>query len=71
MDIQSLSICPHLKGGDSGARCLAADRLINEMKEINIKICMSRRHEACSIYFCSLQNFGDDIISKRNTCAEI
>lgn len=46
--------CPYLRGGASGAQCAVVNRLINDMEDVNIKICMSQRHEACSVYFCSL-----------------
>ncbi len=60
MRMERLTICPHLKGSSTGAQCLVVNKLINDMPDVNIRICMSRRHEACSVYFCSLQmvDFG-------------
>jgi hypothetical protein len=57
MNLERLSICPHLKGSEQGVECRVVKKLIKDMQDVNIKICMSRRHEACSVYFCSLQMF--------------
>ncbi len=53
--MERLTICPHLKGGSTGAECRVVSKLIRDMKDVNIRICMGRRHEACPVYFCSLQ----------------
>lgn len=55
MYMERLTICPYLKGSEVGAQCLVVNKLINDMPDVNIRICMSRRHEACSVYFCSMQ----------------
>ena len=55
MNVERLAICPHLKGSERGAECRVGKKLVKDMEDVNIKICMSRRHEACSFYFCSLQ----------------
>jgi len=55
MHMESLTICPHLKGGMGGAECRVVNKLVKDINDVNIKICMSRRHEACPVYFCSLQ----------------
>ncbi|MGD0283807.1 MAG: hypothetical protein ABSB95_15780 [Dissulfurispiraceae bacterium] len=56
MFIQQLILCPHLRGNVTGAQCRVVNKSIKDMKDVDIKICMSRRHEACSVYFCSLHN---------------
>jgi len=53
--MEMVTICPHLKGGEAGAECRVVNKLIKDMKDVNIRICMSRRHEGCPVYFCSLQ----------------
>lgn len=55
MNLERLAICPYLKGSELGAECRVVKKCIKDMQDVNIKICMSRRHEACSVYFCSLQ----------------
>jgi hypothetical protein len=49
-------LCPHLKGSTDGSVCVITSKFIKEMEELNIRLCMSRHHEACSIYMQSLQN---------------
>ena len=48
--------CPHLKGSMEGTVCSIAKSLIKDMEGFTVKLCMSRRHEACSVYMHSLQN---------------
>ncbi len=55
MYMERLSICQYLKGNATGAQCLVVNKPIKDMHDVNIRICMSRRHEACSVYFCSMQ----------------
>ncbi len=55
MYMESLTLCPHLIGSQTGARCGVVNKFVKDIKDVNIKICMSRRHEACFVYFCSLQ----------------
>jgi hypothetical protein len=58
--------CPNLKGSIGGSVCEAASNLITNMEGVEIKLCMSRHHEACSVYKRSLQNmieFGSYSIS--------
>jgi len=57
MNMERLTICPYLKGSAAGAQCRVVQELIKDMQDVNIRICMSRRHEACAVYFCSLQMF--------------
>ncbi len=49
-------LCPHLKGSMEGTVCSITDSLIKNMEGFTVKLCMSRRHEACSVYMQSLQN---------------
>ena len=55
---KTLFMCPHLDGSRDGAVCHAADKLIKNIKDINVKICMSRHFEACYIYFSKLQEMN-------------
>lgn len=48
--------CPHLKGSLEGSVCCITGDLIKNMEGFTIKLCMSRRHEACSMYMQSLHN---------------
>jgi hypothetical protein len=59
-------ICPHLKGSMEGSMCGAANSLIKNMEDVEIRLCMSRHHEACSVYIRSLKNmveFGSYSVS--------
>ena len=47
-------ICPHLKGSDEGAVCLAAKSLIKDLQDVTIKVCMGRHYEICFIYMSEL-----------------
>ncbi len=49
-------LCPHLKGSSSGTVCSVTSSLIKDMEGFTVKLCMSQRHEACSVYMHSLQN---------------
>ncbi len=51
----SFSFCPHFRAGTDGAMCCITDRLLRVMEGFQVKLCMSRRHEACSVYMQSLQ----------------
>jgi hypothetical protein len=62
-------ICPHLKGSMDGSVCRATDSLIKNMEDVEIKLCMSRHHEACSIYIRSLHNminFGSYSVNQQS-----
>ena len=61
MYMERLTICPYLQGSATGAQCRVVNKPIKDMQDVNIRICMSRRHEACSVYFCSMQmvDYGD------------
>jgi hypothetical protein len=49
-------LCPHLKGSVEGTVCSITSSLIKNMEGFTVKLCMSQRHEACSVYMQSLQN---------------
>jgi len=49
-------LCPHLKGSNQGIICGISNSLIRDMADFTIRLCMSQRHEACSVYMQSLQN---------------
>ncbi|HAM49273.1 MAG TPA: hypothetical protein DCP92_00715 [Nitrospiraceae bacterium] len=48
-------ICQYLKGSPDGALCGVVDNLIRCMEDADIRVCMSRHHEACSYYVFSLR----------------
>ncbi len=52
----SAVMCPYLKGGDDGALCSIINNLVKDMEGFTIKLCMSRRYEACSAYITTLLN---------------
>jgi len=49
-------LCPHLSGSNEGTICCVTNNLLKNMEGATIKWCMSRRHEACSVYKQSLRN---------------
>jgi len=49
-------LCPNLKGSSEGIVCSIARSLIKDMEGFTVKLCMSQRHEACSVYMQSLHN---------------
>lgn len=49
-------LCPHLKGSMEGSVCCITNDLIKNMTGFTVKLCMSQRHEACSVYMHSLHN---------------
>ena len=49
-------LCPHLKGSMEGSVCVITNDLIKNMEGFTVKLCMSQRHEACSVYMQSLWN---------------
>ncbi len=54
--ITGLVMCPHLEGSMEGSVCSITNVLIKNMDGFTVKLCMSRRHEACAVYMRSLQN---------------
>ncbi len=52
-------LCPHLKGSMEGSVCSITNNLIKDMEGFAVKLCMSRRHEACSVYKRSLLSMSD------------
>ncbi len=49
-------LCPHLKGSMKGSMCGISNGLIKDMEGLTVKLCMSQRHEACSVYMQSLRD---------------
>ena len=49
-------LCPHLKGSMEGSVCSVTSNFIKDMEGFTIKLCMSQRHETCSVYMQSLHN---------------
>ncbi len=58
MSPRSEIVCQYLEGGREGAKCGAIDRLIKNIEEADIKICLSRRYEVCRLYKRSLGRTG-------------
>ena len=48
-------MCPHLKGSREGAVCSFLNSFIKDMEDSNIRLCMNRHYEVCSVYMMSLQ----------------
>jgi len=71
MNYRNLTICPYLKGSPEGALCAASEKLVKDLIDVDIKVCMSRHHEACSIYFCSLYAIWDSGSLETSNCAGI
>ncbi len=46
--------CPHLIGGPEGYSCIVFNSFIRDMENADIRLCMSRRYEACFVYIFSL-----------------
>ncbi len=49
-------LCPHLKGSVKGTICSISSSLIKDKEGFTVKLCMSRRYEACPVYRQSLHN---------------
>ena len=47
---------PHLKGSMEGSVCSVTNEHIKNMEDSTVKLCLSQRHETCSVYMQSLQN---------------
>ncbi len=54
MSPRSEIVCQYLEGGREGAKCGAIDRLLKNIDEADIRICLSRRYEVCRLYKRSL-----------------
>lgn len=63
MNPRSEIICQYLEGGREGAKCGTIDRLIKDIEEADIKICMSKRYEVCRFYKRSLGKTADCNVS--------
>ena len=50
MHIGRSSLCPYFKGSDDGAHCNVLQKLIKDITDSNIKLCMTNHYEACSVY---------------------
>ncbi len=48
--------CPHLKDSTEGSVCAVTGRMIKDMEDVTLKLCMGRHYEACYVYMQSLQN---------------
>ncbi len=48
-------MCPHLKGSLEGAVCGFLNMCIKNREDIELRLCMNRHYEGCSLYKMSLQ----------------
>jgi hypothetical protein len=55
MELKHNLACYHLKGSEEGAKCGVVDVAVRLIEDINIKLCLSRHHEACRFYRMSLR----------------
>lgn len=51
----SVVLCPHLKGSPQGAVCGVVNSFIKNIDDVEIRLCMSKRFEACHLYIRSLE----------------
>jgi hypothetical protein len=51
----SIILCPHLKGSPQGAICGVVNSFIKNIDDVEIRLCMSKRFEACHLYVRSLE----------------
>lgn len=56
-------ICPYLIGGFDGATCSVVSKFIRDTEDADIKLCMNRRYEVCSIYVRQLQKEASKFIN--------
>ena len=54
MKISEYLMCPFLKGSATGALCGVVNKLVKDIEEVNIRMCMSNHHEGCSVYMAKL-----------------
>lgn len=52
-------LCPYLDANREGPMCNAAEDLLQNIKDINLKLCMSRKFESCSIYVSKLKEINN------------
>lgn len=57
-------ICPHLKGSSEGASCDVVKTFIKDIVDADIKLCMNRRFEGCSIYYLYLKELAAPFLKK-------
>lgn len=58
MYTKSNVICPNLQGSSEGATCNVFNSFIRDMEDADIRLCMNRRYEACSLYVLSLRRMA-------------
>jgi len=58
MEMKGNVRCPNLQGGPEGAICGVLNRFIRDMKDTDIRFCMGRRYEVCSLYGLSLRGMA-------------
>ncbi len=58
MEMISNIICPNLQGDINGAICSVLNSFIRDLDNIDIRLCMSRRYETCSLYVLSLRKMA-------------
>ncbi len=54
----SYVICPYLAGSPDGLMCSNVNRFIKDMEDGDIRLCMSRRYEVCSMYINILRKMA-------------
>jgi hypothetical protein len=52
----SITRCPYFKIADTGALCMTEGRPIKDIEGANIRFCLCKNYERCSIYHFSLRN---------------
>ena len=58
MYIKSSLTCPYLRGGNDGAKCCVEDKLIRNIENADIRFCMHKHFEACTIYVLTLREMA-------------
>ncbi len=58
MYMKSNVICPNLQGSSDGATCSVVSKFIMAMEDADIRLCMNRRYEVCSLYVLSLRRIA-------------
>ncbi|MDO8746969.1 MAG: hypothetical protein Q7J70_04825 [Thermodesulfovibrionales bacterium] len=60
---KSKLICPHLKGDSVGVICGIVNTPVRSSDDADIRLCMSKRYEVCSIYYRLLRETAIKSIS--------
>lgn len=55
MHLKNNVICPNLTGSLDGVACSIVNEFIRNRSDADIRFCMNKRYEACSIYKSSLK----------------